>query len=434
MRRAFLVAAVMTATLGIVAPTATAATFRVDLASGEVAASNYSASYSQDRQAVPFVITAPSLAGVFAGIAEVGPSQAVPITFTLSLRGVTATLTATAIQAGTIETYSGSLALFGDEQRTTAFNGASWSEVAEEVRKFLLRGDTAKELQRESARLSPFDPVAGNPSSLMARAVAFDFASAFTPFASNIVDEPQKVAQATGLPAGALRGPMRGLPGLGAYAAVLRDEGLTVKSLTIPFSYVLRSDLDPRRQFSIALPLTLVDVDGARATQGTLAASVRQPLAKDWALSASVGYSVVDSKDLGAAGQIGSFAVTSSYVIRTDSGDLGIGNMVGYYRTISGTINGIDTGSGIANTAFRNGLLWSMPAPQWIGQALSVEFTLTNTHYLGSELYLRNYSEVGVSLGTNKRADSNRGYTQGGLSFLVSSKTKGVAANYAVWF
>ena len=35
-------------------------------------------------------------------------------------------------------------------------------------------------IQRESARVSPFDPVAGNPSSLMARAVAYDFFNAIT--------------------------------------------------------------------------------------------------------------------------------------------------------------------------------------------------------------------------------------------------------------
>jgi len=65
---------------------------------------------------------------------------------------------------------------------------------------------------------------------------------------------------------------------------------------------------------------------------------------------------------------------------------------------------------------------------------MSIEYTLVNTHYLGSELYLKNYTELGVNIGSNKRADSVRSYLQGGLTYLFSSKTKGVLANFSYWF
>ena len=88
----------------------------------------------------------------------------------------------------------------------------------------------------------------------------------------------------------------------------------------------------------------------------------------------------------------------------------------------------------MANTVLRNGLLWSERAPAWLGSGLTIEYLLVNTHYLGSELYLKNYSEVGVLLGSNKRADSVRSYLQGGLTYLFSSKTKGLMANFGYWF
>ena len=83
---------------------------------------------------------------------------------------------------------------------------------------------------------------------------------------------------------------------------------------------------------------------------------------------------------------------------------------------------------------FRNGLLWSMPAPSWLGFGRSIEYSVVNTHYTGTELYLRNYSELGLSIGSNKRADSTRSFMQGGLSVLVSAKTTGLVASYGYWF
>jgi hypothetical protein len=314
-----------------------------------------------------------------------------------------------------------------------SFSGQTADETFEQLKRFLTQGSQAGRIARESARTSPFDPVAGNPTSLMARAVFFDFFNAFYPFASNITEESAQIAQLGGVPTGAVRGPFRPLPGTGGYYGHFRDQGLATQSLTVPLSLTLRSDLDPRRQFSLTLPLTVSDVEGARAYYGTLNASLRLPLARTWALTGALGYSVVSATDLGTAGQVGSAALTSAFVVRTAFGDLSIGNMVGHYRTLSGTISGISTDSKIQNTVFRNGVLWSERAPAWLG-GQRIEYTLVNTHYVGTELYLKNYSEVGVMIGSNKRADSVRSYMQGGLTYLFSSKTKGVQANFGYWF
>lgn len=348
-------------------------------------------------------------------------------TYNLSLRGVAATL----VDSDGPCCVSVDIPALGITNQPLP--GQTYEENMHQLRKLLTQGDVSRRLSLESARSSPTDPVAGNPASQMARMVAFDFAAAFFPFASNLADGEEKVAQAGGLPAGAVRGPMRNLPGVGMQLGLLKDGDQSVKVLTLPFSYSVRSDLDPRRQFNVYLPLTVADIDGARVQQGTLGGSVRLPLATNWALTTAMNYSILDAKDLGTAGKIGSLSITSSYVIRGDSGSLGIGNMVGHYRALSGTVGGIDTGTGISNTVFRNGLLWSMPA-SFLGFGNSIEYTLINTHYTGTELYLKNYSEIGISAGTNRRADSNRSYMQGGLSYLFSSKTKGVLASFGYWF
>jgi hypothetical protein len=313
------------------------------------------------------------------------------------------------------------------------FSAQTADETFEQLKTFLTQSTVAGQIQRESARVSPVDPVAGNPSSLMARAVAWDFFNAFYPFASNIVEGSAMIAQVGGVPPGTLQGPFRPLPGVGARYDRFSDQGQTTQGFTLPLSYTFRSDIDPRRQLSISLPITLADVDGARAYMGTLNTSLRLPVTRDWALTGSVGYSQVRATDLGTAGQIGSIAITSAYVFRTDYGDLALGNMVGYYKTISGHIQGISTDSGIANTVLRNGLLWSQRAA-WLGSGMSIEYTLINTQYLGTDLYLENYTEIGVNVGSNKRADSVRSYMQGGLTYLASAKTKGFMASFGYWF
>ena len=396
------------------------------------AADNYSANYT-DPQGLPLSTASSTLDGLLRDIGNVPIPTGRAQPFGLQLRGVPGTLAGTVAPLGNGTVFTGQLQL-PSTGANAQFTAASWAQVLDQVRRFLLQGSEAQRLQRESARLSPFDPVAGNPGSLMARRVAADFDSAFLPFATNLTDGPVQVAQLGGLPAGAVRGPLPALPGLGAQVGLLRDAGLSERSLTVPLSLTLRSDLDPRRQVAFSLPLTVSDVGGARAVQGALAASLRLPLAKDWSLSGSASYAMVSAKDLGSAGKIGSLSLTSSYVLRGNSGDLAIGNMIGHYRTLGGRLNGVDTGSGIANTVLRNGLLWSMPAPAWLGFGRSVEARFVNTHYTGTALYLRNYSELGLDVGTNKRADSTRGYMQGGLSLIVSSKTSGVMAHVGSWF
>ncbi len=400
-----------------------------------LAADNYTASYPNANGAAQ-AAAASTLDAILGGSVGIG-SATIPIgravPFDLSLRGVAASITAVSVPSGSVAVVNAQL-LIPAIGANVQFTDPSWQGLLDQVKRFLLQGSEAKRLQRESARSSPFDPVAGNPSSLMARSVAGDFARAFEPFASNSVDGPVQVAQVGGLPAGALRGPLPGLPGVGAQVALWRDSGRSARSFTLPLSYTLRSDLDPRRQFSFSLPLAVTSVDGATSVQGNAAAALRLPLARDWSLTTSLGYAMVSAPDLGSAGKIGSIALTSSYVLRGEAGDLAIGNMLGHYRTLGGTLNGVDTGSGISNTVLRNGLLWSMPAPAWLGFGRSVEYSLVNTHYTGTALYLRNYSELGLAVGSNKRADSTRSYMQGGLSLLLSSKTRGAVASFGYWF
>jgi hypothetical protein len=311
------------------------------------------------------------------------------------------------------------------------FTASTAEENFENLRRFLTQGDQASRLQRELARTSPFDPVAGNPTSLMARAVAHDFNSAFSAFATNIMEGQAWLAQASGaLPPGAAPRVFRPNPGVGGAYGNFHDQGLTAQSVTIPLSLTVRSDLDPRRQFAVSLPLTLTNVEGAMAYSGLLGASFRLPIVRPWALTGSLGYSRSNANDFGINSQIVSASITSSFQIRTTAADIAIGNMVGYYKTLKTS----DVDPKISNTVFRNGVMVSHPAPAFLGAARSVEYSLVNTYYAGTDLYLNTYNEIGIAVGNNKRADSVRTHLQGNLTYLFSSKTKGLMLGLGYWF
>jgi hypothetical protein len=68
------------------------------------------------------------------------------------------------------------------------------------------------------------------------------------------------------------------------------------------------------------------------------------------------------------------------------------------------------------------------------GQGMSIEYSLIDTRFTGDALYIDGYDEIGVTLGTNKSANSSRSYLRAGLTYRFSDKAKGLTANVGYWF
>jgi len=408
-------------------------------------------SFSSFGQTVSFEAGFATFNSLFAGLSLSGLSSTwgqynpgLPVSFTINLRGLPASASFPNQGAtGTGALLNFSMPGLGINQ---SFQGADRDASIQLLKDFLSNGSNAGRIQRGYVRASPFDPLAGNPASLEASMVARDFAPVFNAFSSNEVEgRPQQtvLAMAPGPVSdlaqagmsGILGGPQsfRPMPGLGAQYGNFHEQGLTAQTVTIPLSLTFRSDLDPRRQLSLNMPIGLNNIQGATGYSVGLGGSLRYPMATRWALVGSLGYGMTASPDLGSAGQMASASVASSYLIRTEPVDLIIGNMIGYYRAIATTLGGISADPRIGNTAFRNGVLVSRKT-DWIGGGLSLEGSLVNTYYAGTPLYSNNYTEVRVGLGSNRRADSVRGYVQGGASYLFSSRTRGFGVDLGWWF
>lgn len=300
-----------------------------------------------------------------------------------------------------------------------AFEGATRDQSQDQFEEYIKhnKDDILNRMFRELARVSPVDPVAGNPNSLMSRLVSQDFqnggARAFVP-------------QGGGDGTGNL---ISAAPSTGSF----KQDGIRSTAVTLPLSYIVRSDMDPRRQFGLHLPVTMIDTAGSKAYSIAPSLMYRHPVNDDWALSPAVGLGVTGSTDLASLASIWSATLTSSYVMPVGGFDLTISNMVGRYETLKVKSGDYSANPGISNTVLKNGVTLTQPVPVLDGMG-SVEYSYANTRFFGTALYIEQYNEFGVSIGTNRSARSARSYFRAGLSYLHSDKSKGFALNAGFWF
>lgn len=284
-------------------------------------------------------------------------------------------------------------------------------------------GDILNRLQQLLAQTSPIDPIAGNPSSMQSRMVGDDFDRNFVQFASNIKGDAGADATSVG-----------NLMGIGLSYGNYSQAGINSSVVTLPLSYTSRSDIDPRRQLTFYAPITVTEVAGAKSYGINLGVAYRIPMNDDWALTPAVGYGISGSVDLGSAAAMFAASLTSQYTWKMDGFDLAMGNMVGLYQSSKLSIGDYSFDPKISNTVLRNGLMASIPTVV-MGQKMALEFSYINTVYSGTALYSNQYNEIGVTLGTNKSANSARGYLRAGLTYLEGQNDiRGVRLNLGYWF
>lgn len=297
-------------------------------------------------------------------------------------------------------------------------------ENMRDAREFLKTegGDILNRLQNALARTSPVDPIAGNPSSLQTQMVTSDFDNNFTAFASNVRAEGGGV------------GATNNLIGVGAEFSSFSVQGVRNEAVTVPISYTTRNDLDPRRQLTIHLPVTVQRVEDAVSASIRVGGSFRYPINDNWALTPAVGYGITGSADLGSVGSIAGVSLTSQYTFRFQGLDFSLGNAIGHYQSTKLSAEGYSFDPKVRNTVFRNGVLLSMPA-SLMGRRGAYELSYINTIYNGTELYSNKYNEIGVTVGTNRSANVARSYLRAGLSLFKGEKDiKGGKFNIGYWF
>ncbi|MEF3191896.1 MAG: hypothetical protein K6347_05030 [Campylobacterales bacterium] len=292
------------------------------------------------------------------------------------------------------------------------FQGATRDESANLLEDWFKKngGDAVDRLMAKLAETTPNDPIAGNPNSLMAQSVANDFMTGFfaqvadattslsattiTPDATATLSKTDTISPTTATSSNNMIGIMAQY---GSFAM----GGYDSKTYTLPISYTIRSDSNPRKKLTISIPLGMVDIEQAKSYKAGLGLAATFPISDAWLLTPALGYGVTASIDLGSVGHMASGSLTSSYTWRVGSHKLSMGNMIGHYRTLAFSAGDYSFDPGISNTVFRNGLMWSIPTGA-IATNTSLELFVIDTQYTGTELYNMRYDEVGFAWGLDR--------------------------------
>ena len=303
-----------------------------------------------------------------------------------------------------------------------SFTGINRTESAILLRDYFrdnpqLYGD----LQRRQAAVSPLSPITGT-GGVMGQAIMGDFSSSFTESATRIASSQANASQGAQSVIGA--------------AVLLSSHSVgdsTVRSLSVPLSYTVRNDIDPRRQALVRAGFGVLDSAGSKSYQARLSAGYRFPMSDAWVLTPMLGMSLAASADAAFFVGVAHGSLASTYTWEFDSFDLTMGNMLGYYQTFNPPGLKYSLDPKIRTTAIVNGLFLSQPV-SFGGSKMSIEYGVSDSRLSGTSLYQNNFQEVTISLGTNKNALSARSFLRGTLALQRAKDSKGVSLNVNYWF
>ncbi len=297
-----------------------------------------------------------------------------------------------------------------------SFTGATRDESQSKLKDWFKTSGGAEltKLMKAFAANTANDPIAGNPNSLQANIVATDF-----------IDGTGMGSTTTASDVGK-GGSKENLIGIGVSYTTLDQGGLDSKRVTVPIKYAIVSDANPRRVYTFKLPITQVDVDGAKSYQVGLGFSAALPVTGRWTLTPTFTYGLGGSIDLGSAAQMASGSLTSRYDFKLSKYMFTLGNMIGYYKTIPLKYGDFDIDPDIANTAFRNGLMMTIPFGSE-AKGRHVQLFAIDTRYTGTELFINQYNDLGFAIGFTRNLRL-------GLTYITSDESKGYSVNFGYKF
>jgi hypothetical protein len=263
----------------------------------------------------------------------------------------------------------------------------------------------------------------GNPASLQTQAIDNAFAT--------VLGDPLSIVDTV---FNELEG-VSNLFGLSFTVGEFETDGIKTSYITLPLSYTFRSKRILGRQWILSLPISQGEVNDAKTYSVQPGLALRLPITTNWALTPGMHVGYVKSEDLEQEAEQAGVTMSSSYRIGlgASANSIYIGNLVGYYKTHKVTLAGREFDPNIANTVLRNGVLYSMPLALADG-LLSVELSLVNTLFKGTETYTRSQNELAVSVGSTRRHMAQLSFLRLGVSVVQAEDIRGLRMNFGYYF
>lgn len=305
---------------------------------------------------------------------------------------------------------------------TGSFTGTTRDQSQDQFEDFIKKNGVIGQVMNYQALHSLTSPITG-VGGLIPTTIASDFNASFNSSPTAVAGPNTQGSSSNNLIGVGL--------GYGSYSVDGTSD--RVSTTNIPVSYTIRNEIDPRRQLSFHLPITLVEIGTSKTVHTGLGMSYRFPVSDNWTLVPAGKYSAVASADRATVSTLYSASIASNYVIPLSGFDVAIGNMLGYYKTGKFNAGDYSFNPDIANVAMRNGVMLSHAVE--LGKKMTMEYSLIDTRYIsGDKPYLDEFQEIGITIGTNKGASDARSFLRGGLSYFHGTGTNGFNANIGYWF
>lgn len=264
-------------------------------------------------------------------------------------------------------------------------DGTSQTEAFNDFKNYLEKNKDGllSKILKESVTNTPFDAVAGTPSSLMGQMADAAF---FNP----VLDSASRI-----LVSGTNDGTFVAAP----HATVHRLTGTDKKkkssaAVALPLGYAYKFDND--WAIAVDVPLTYIDTDGSSAYAVQAGLSVQIPLYKDkWTVTAAGRAGATASSDMLSGGILYMGSATSNLSFDlTGTTRLTITNMYARVQDYKAKTGDFEIDYDLRNNVLKNGAA--------IRQTIGTDYALTvfgyNTKYTGSKLYIDEYNEGGFRL------------------------------------
>ncbi len=246
-------------------------------------------------------------------------------------------------------------------------------------------GSLLRRIQRELARVSPVDPIAGNPNSLQSTLVASAFDDGIS---------------------GKLAPVKNNRLGIGLTGGTFKSASYRGSNITLPLSYQIEfGEGSSRKQLKFNLPVTYLQVEGGDVLSTSPGFSLTVPVDDHWSLTPAVNYGLTGSIDLGSVGQMIGGTLTSRYEFNPSIKGMQkviLGNMIGYVSTLKFSIEGIEYDPGIINTVYKNGITVESPLGFQLFEKhpVTMQTSYAYSYFAGTKLFLNQYHEVALDVGS----------------------------------
>ena len=299
-----------------------------------------------------------------------------PATGVLDFRGITMVLEYTAGKKLDFSIASLGIAeTFGD--------GSSQEQAFKAFKDYLKKNqnDLLTRILKESVSKTPYDSVAGNPSSLMSQMTDMAFSNPTLIATERAVKSQQSGGFVLLSPSGGQH-KVKGPNGIER----------TATTLNLPLGYTFK--FQNNWALGIDMPLSYIDMDGSKTYAAQLGVSLQIPFYQDkWLITFSGRAGATASEDSLSGGILYMASVTSRFTQKfSQDTALTLVNMFGMIKDYTLDVKGYNIKYGLKNNAFKNGLE--------LRQMLSEKTALTifgyDTRYTGSDLYIDSYDEIGI--------------------------------------